>query len=308
MTGNYVTAGQTLAGLRDDLFSGRKPVRWPLGNAGLGKIDFGPGSVLLLGGAPGAGKTALVGQMIFDALRLNEELSAVIGNVEMSPAVLLERQLARVSGIPLGMLRERQVGAAEAERLERGIATLEPLCERLTFLKPPFSLQNLADTSDAQEADLIVCDYVQRFEPPEDAADARRAMGAIMSMLRQFAETGCGVVVVSALGRSKDSRGRASYSEGLGLASFRETSELEYGADDAYILAEGKEEGQRILRHLKSRNGARDDLELSFDGRLQRFKGAEGDTAGGPNLQASLAARWAATVVAAADGGEEGAV
>lgn len=301
MTGKFVTAEQTLAGLRDDLFSGRKPVRWPLGNAGLGKIDFGPGSVLLLGGAPGAGKTALVGQLIFDALRLNEQLSAVIGNVEMSPAVLLERQLARVSGIPLTLLRERQVGAAEADRLERGLATIEPLCARLTFLKPPFSLGNLADTADAQDADLIVCDYVQRFEPPEDAADPRRAMGAIMSKLRQFAEAGCGVVVVSALGRSKDSRGRASYSEGLGLASFRETSELEYGADDAYILAEGQEEGQRVLMHLKSRNGAREDLELSFDGRLQRFASAESAVAPGPDLQAALTARWAETAAAAVD-------
>ena len=56
-----------------------------------------------------------------------------------------------------------------------------------------------------------------------------------MNYLRQFAEAGVGLMVVSAVGRSKDSKGRSSYTEGLSLASFRESSELEFGADDAFI-------------------------------------------------------------------------
>jgi replicative DNA helicase len=223
----------------------------------------------------------------------------------MTPAALLERQLARVSGIPLSILRDRAVEAAHAERLERGLATLEPLCARLTFLQPPYALKNLAEAADATQADLIVCDYLQRFEPPEEAADPRRAMGAIMSKLREFADTGCGVLVISALGRSKDGKGRASYSEGLSLASFRETSELEYGADDAYILTEGKEEDQRVLLHLKSRNGAREDVALHFEGSLQRFTAEEGEAAEDSGvdgeLKARLASMWANTATAGED-------
>jgi hypothetical protein len=41
----------------------------------------------------------------------------------------------------------------------------------------------------------------------------------------------------SPLMESADAKGRSSYSgEGLNLASFRESSELEFGADDAFIL------------------------------------------------------------------------
>ena len=85
-----------------------------------------------------------------------------------------------------------------------------------------------------------------------------------MSYLRQFADAGTAIVVVAAVARSKDAKGRSSYGEGLSLASFRETSELEYGADDAFILASADDgEGQDgptrrvVLRHLKSRDTAR---------------------------------------------------
>jgi len=297
MTATYITAAEALARLRDDLASGEPPVRWPLGTGALGRIRFGPGAVLLLGGAPAVGKTALIGQLVCDALRLNADLRAVVGNVEMSPDALLERQLARVSGIPLTRLQERQLGPSDGDRLARGLATLGPLCDRLTFLRPPFSIANLADTADAADADLIVCDYVQRYDPPDGAADPRRAMGAVMSVLRTFAEAGCGVLVISALGRSKDARGRASYDEGLGLASFRETSELEYGADDAYILTRGDGDDERVLLHLKSRHGEQADVPLTFDGRLQRFTaadaGADGHASGGSaGVAARVAALW----------------
>jgi hypothetical protein len=46
-----------------------------------------------------------------------------------------------------------------------------------------------------------------------------------------------GLVAAAAIGRTKDSKGRSSYDgDGLNLASFRESSELEFGADDAFLL------------------------------------------------------------------------
>jgi hypothetical protein len=55
-----------------------------------------------------------------------------------------------------------------------------------------------------------------------------------MSYLRQFADADVAMLVVSAVSRAKDAKGRSSYSgEGLNLASFRESSEREFGCDDA---------------------------------------------------------------------------
>lgn len=79
------------------------------------------------------------------------------------------------------------------------------------------------------------------------------------------------VIVVAAVSRTKDKKGRASYDpEGLGLASFRESSELEFGADDAFILS-GQSDQQVLLKHLKARHSEPCDHLMDFDGRLQRF-------------------------------------
>ncbi len=115
--------------------------------------------------------------------------------------------------------------------------------DRLAFVRPPYDLANVARSADAFGADLLLLDYIQRIGAHGEHGDRRRAVDATMGSLRQFADAGVAIVVVAALARSKDAKGRSSYSDGLSLASFRETSELEYGADDAFILAPGEDEG-----------------------------------------------------------------
>jgi replicative DNA helicase len=132
-----------------------------------------------------------------------------------------------------------------------------------------------------------------------------------MDFLRQFADAGVAVVVVSAIGRTKDSKGRSSYAgDALNLASFRETSELEYGSDDAFILIADDDQGDAVtLRHLKSRHGECRDIELTFDRKHQRFTPASSDQGPRPDagkLQSALATLWARTAPAADEkGGEE---
>ena len=108
-----------------------------------------------------------------------------------------------------------------------------------------------------------------------------------MDYLRQFADAGVAIIVVAALARSKDAKGRSSYTDGLSLASFRETSELEYGADDAFILApadddksDGEASSRVVLKHLKSRHGETRDIALNFDRKHQRFTPARARRAG----------------------------
>jgi replicative DNA helicase len=129
--------------------------------------------------------------------------------------------------------------------------------------------------------------------------------------LRQFADAGTAVLVLSAIGRTKDSKGRSSYAgDGLNLASFRESSELEFGADDAFILTPDDDQGDAVtLRHLKSRYGECRDIEVTFDRQHQRFASAEGDQGPRPDaakVKSALAALWAKTAPAADhEGGED---
>jgi replicative DNA helicase len=191
----------------------------------------------------------------------------------MPLATLLDRQLARVSGVPLTLIRHRQLGREHDERIDRAMATLEPLLKRFAMVKPPFNLENTAASADAFESKVILLDYIQRISPPGVQADQRGAVNATMNFLRQFADEGQAVIVISAVGRTRDANGRASYaSDGLNLASFRESSELEFGCDSAYILiSEKSNERGVILRHLKSRHREIKDIVLDFDRRIQRF-------------------------------------
>jgi len=170
----------------------------------------------------------------------------------------------------------------------------------------------VAATADAFDAQLLLLDYIQRIPPPGEHGDKRGAVNASMDYLRQFADAGVAVVVVSAIGRTKDGKGRSTYAgEGLNLASFRESSELEFGCDDALILTPDDDQGDAVtLRHLKSRHGEAKDIGLTIYRRHQRFTPAGSDQGPRPDagkLRSALASLWARTVPAADDeGGEDG--
>jgi replicative DNA helicase len=293
---------------RGDVLSGKPPVLYPFGEGDLARIEIGPGLVTIFGGAPGSGKSALVMQAVCDALAGSPGLKALVCNVEMMPATLLDRQLARLSGIDLSMIRHRKLGPEHGAKLASGLDALEHVADRLAFIRPPFDLANVAASADAFEAELLVLDYIQRIAPPGSHGDRRGAVDASMTYLRQFADAGTAVVVVAALARQKDAKGRSSYSgDALSLASFRETSELEYGADSALILAPDDEDdgaplARVVLKYLKNRHGETRDIPLLFDRAHQRFTPAEPSTAKGKpskaeagKLQAALRSAWSST-------------
>jgi replicative DNA helicase len=304
----FQCAADVLADWRDDLLTGTPPIFYRIGTGELSRIEVGPGRVTLLGGAPGAGKTAFTMQALTDALRLTPTLKGLVCNVEMPPTVLLDRQLARLAGIDLQTIQYRQLGAEHANRIEQGLNTLEALAERLAFCRPPFDLANVAATADAFGAGLLLLDYIQRIRPPGDHADPRRSVDATMDHLRRFADEDVAVIVVSAVGRGRDSKGRSSYgSDALSLASFRESSELEFGADDAFLLLPDAEDADSVtLRHLKARHCATKDLALRFDARLQRFTShaAEPSSSERSKAQAALRSLWQQTV-SAQDGDDQ---
>jgi replicative DNA helicase len=294
----FAVAADLFSTWRDDVLAGEPPVRWPLGTGCLDQIELGPGQVLLLGGAPGAGKTAFAMQLVLDGLRLTPTLRALVCNVEMTPQTLLDRQLARLSGVDATTIRQRRLGVNEAERIAQALQTLEAIAPRLAFVQPPFDLENVALVADVFGADLLVLDYAQRLGVPGRHGDKRSAVNALMNYIRQFADHGVGLIVVAAVGRVKDKKGRSSYAaDGLNLASFRESSEIEYGCDSAYLLIPSA--GEKVIaRHVKNRHGPLEDLTLTFDRALQRFSGAGAGTAWTPDtaeksqLQASLRELW----------------
>ena len=276
-----ISGADLFAAWNKSVFDATPTPTWKIG-ATFDHVEIAPSRVVLVGGAPGSGKTALITQWTFDGLDLNPKLRAVIANVEMSPSRLLDRQLARLSGVPLTTIRRRQVVPADHEKIGKALMRISQVIPRLAFVKAPYTLDRIADAADDHKADLVVLDYAQRIEPPGRFNGMREKINALMSIMRQLADAGIGILSAAALRRSRDSKGRSSFDgKHLSLASFRESSELEYGCDDAFLLYPTESDADpnepvrlMSLNHAKSRDGETKDVVLKFHRRFQKFEDA----------------------------------
>ena len=265
----YVTASAVARSPAFDLDA--KPVRWCAG-APFDSLDLRPGRVVLIGAPPGAGKTTLTLQLVSGALMNHPNLRAVVGNVEMAPAALVEKLLARFAGVPLDALQDRTFTADECRRVEAAKADHAALLDRISFLEPPFTLRHLAGALVGFDARLAVVDYAQRFGTGD--GDDRAKIDALMSGVRVLANAGVCVVLVSSVARQKSKNGSSTYA-GLNLASFRGSSEIEFGADTAYILDADPKSGIGVLKCEKDRFRQPRDIYLRFNGALQTFSAGE---------------------------------
>ena len=102
----YQLASDAFGTWRDDVLQGKSPILYPIGKGALADIELGPGRVMLLGGAPGAGKTAFAMQAVVDALRLTPELRARLqhrnaaGSASRPPARSTVRHRAEIHPLP----------------------------------------------------------------------------------------------------------------------------------------------------------------------------------------------------------------
>jgi replicative DNA helicase len=282
---------------RHDILHGLPPKHYDLGGDGFNHLRLGPGTVSLIGGAPGMGKTTFAMQCVFKAMAADPSLSVCVANVEMPPERLLERQLSRLSHVRLDDIQNRQLTSVDKQRLEQAFESLRSIMGRLVFVKAPFTIENVAFASDSVDAELLVLDYIQRIHPDGRFDDKRGSIDATMDSIRKCADDGRCVLALSAVGRSKDKKGRSTYAgDTLTLASYRESSELEYGTDDAFLLVPAEDADEDFasstisvtLKQLKCRYGKPIDCDLFFDRQFQSFRPKRSETSGASRIKKSL--------------------
>lgn len=304
MTPTFTTAATLFGPLLADVESGEPPVRYELPPPFAG-VDLRPGRLGMFGGAPGSGKTAALMQMGVDLLRRHEDAKLLVTNVEMHPRCLLERVASRLSGVPLTAIQERTLTAEQLDRVRAAVAALEPVAGRLAFLSDPYTLEHVAAAGTDFGANVLILDYIQRIGVGDAAKDKREQLETAATVCRRFCDAGACVLVASAVSRQKGNTG-SNYS-GLNLASFRGSSELEYGADSAYLFVPG-EGGLVTLECGKHRYGDPADLVTAFDKTTQTFRpapcGLAGFGAAPPAAPRRPPRRGTADATPDADGGE----
>ncbi len=278
--GRTISLLEVVEALQHDIYHGSPPVEYQVASPPWGSLAFRPGEVMALAAPPGMGKTAFVMQVLVDALRLNESVKCLIANVEMTPQRLYERQLARLSGVRLGDITRRRNLLGQRHTMDRAIATIRSIADRMHFMHEPFHINSIMDAMAYDiRPDILVIDYLQRIECCEGVADARSRLNSLMLNFRTIARAGVCVILVSAVGRPASKKGGGYNPKELGLASLRESSEIEYGCDDVFVMVPEEQNSLRdgdghrnvLLKHEKSRNNLQQDLRFAFDGVIQAF-------------------------------------
>ena len=152
-------------------------------------------------------------------------------------AVLLDRQLARLSGVPYS--RDPRPGADRRptgrRSLRAGDAGRDPGPGGVPHRRRS-TWSAVAESADGCDADLILIDYLQRLDRPGHAPgqagpDERRPRHVPRLRGRRPRAVGA----VERRPAAADKHGKSGY-DGLTLASFKESGDIEYAADDAFML------------------------------------------------------------------------
>jgi len=263
----FTTGAELFGSWFADVERGEPPVRFTLPPP-FASLDVRPGRLILFGGAPGGGKTAALLQVGIDLLRMNPTARLLVANVEMVPAMLVERIVSRLSAVPLTAIAERTLTAEQLGRVRAAVEALAPVGCRLAFLHAPFALEDVAAVGTEFGVNVLMLDYIQRFTVGDGSKDKREQLEAAATVLRRFCDAGAAVLVASAVSRQKGVTG-SNYA-GLNLASFRGSSELEYGTDSAFLFVPD-DAGGITLQCGKNRYGAVADIVTRFDPNTQTF-------------------------------------
>lgn len=241
---------------------------WPVDGLCGGGIPIG--GLFVLAAPPSVGKSALALQLTLGALDTDESLRAVWCMGEMRKEALARRAACHWS-TRREMHPVSMSAADQRTDLARGASVnmVNAIGNRLSFVKPPLTIQKIEQTVIEKKAKLVVIDYVQLVEL-DGASDRRAEIDGIVKRVRRLSlEHNVAVVCVSNIAKlvSADTR--------IGAIG-KESSELDFAADVLLLgVTEAPEDGNglRGVRWAckKNRHGACQDIETMFDGRMQTF-------------------------------------
>lgn len=233
------------------------------------------GSLTVLAGRPGAGKSALALQACIGAMLNDPALVALWGLGEMSAERLACRAVA-VGSVLLGMDAVSMTRAGK--RAPAAVAVADELRRDLggrLHIVAPLTLDRIENAVKATGAKLLVVDYLQLVRV-DGAADRRQEVDAVVKALRELTlAEGLALVAISNIGKAV---GRDSRAGSIG----KESSEIDFAAD-LLLLGEPEddadESGLRAVawRCVKNRHGRPADIDATFDGGLQVFTAPEAD-------------------------------
>jgi replicative DNA helicase len=218
-----------------------------------------PGQLCIVGAPPGSGKSAFCMAALASILERTESLKAVVISSEMSAQVTAARLLAARAQVSCSRIIDRTLSKGDHLRTVSAEAELAPILDRVRFVETN-QISEVAAAYLEDPYDILLIDYLQAMSPikPGKDQDQRIQVSSISGLLVEIAAQGVAVLSISAVARQRG-RGGSSY-DNLGMASFRDSSSIEYAADSAYIMLTRPDSDQVLMQQVKSRHGRSEDL------------------------------------------------
>ena len=242
---------------------------------GLKDIDDGTyterGDVVVIGGEPSAGKTALA---LVLAYHMAQKYRVGFFSLETGPRKLTDRLVSSALGIDFNRIKRQQLDEADFQRAADNSGSFA--ARKLTLLRSSgWTASQIQSISRSYGFEIIFVDYVQLITPEGDPrAGMTQAVAGISRALHTFAQSSNTLVVeLAQLSRPQKQGGWREPT----MHDLKETGQLEQDADTVMLLYRPKPGGDfdpdktRVLKIAKQKEGRLGKWPLAFDGAHQSF-------------------------------------
>lgn len=238
-----------------------------------------PGTLTVLAGRPGMGKSALGLQIAIQAAQRNRP--TLFFSLEMTAEELVDRIVAMNVGVDTMAVRKRLLTADEWEKAWKVWADAGSWPVYLDCT-PALSTAQIGARCRKMQAkaglDLVVVDYLQRVSdsPTQVTRTRNELVGLMTKRLKSLAlELKVPVLLLCQLNRGVET----TQDKRPGLAHLRDSGEIEQDADNVWFVYRPEyywpdrreHQGKAEVIIAKHRNGPTGSIWLQFDRRLARF-------------------------------------
>ena len=269
----------------------KEPVRYV--RYGLAEVDAGtytqPGDVVIIGGYPSDGKTALALQM---ALRMAREWRVGFFSLETDRRKVTDRVVAALNDISFTAIKRRELTDKDWERFAAKSAEAAAL--KFTLVEAAgWSVSDITSAAEAFDFDVIFVDYVQLIRPSSTRIIRSEQVAEISRELHAFAQSRKKIVIeLAQLTREErvptkkttqmpkeegKSKPLEPFQPEPRMSDLKESGQLEQDADMIFMIYRPVEGGKynpttsRFLRIVKNKEGLLLRTLLWFDGDKQTF-------------------------------------
>ena len=264
-------------------FAARQTDKTPLRYVryGLAEVDAGtytqPGDVVIIGGYPSDGKTALALQM---AMWMARKWRVGFFSLETDHRKVTDRVIAALNDISFTAIKRRELTDKDWERFAARSAENAGL--KFTLVEAAgWSVSDIIGAAEAYDFDVVYIDYVQLIRPTSTRIMRSEQVAEISRELHAFAQSRKKLVIELAQLTREDrpvapKKGKPQQNEPR-MSDLKESGQLEQDADMIFMIYRPVVGGDydpaktRFLRIVKNKEGLLLRMLLWFDGDKQSF-------------------------------------